>query len=119
MVTEPLNPVEIEQSIRACAERIHRGVVVVGNAEAKAREARHAYDVAYAMAYMDFDGPAHEKRYAAEVATQSERAAADVAELAYRHAERTAKAVEAELRAWQSVGASVRLMYGVETGVGR
>jgi hypothetical protein len=118
-LVNPLNPVQIEQNIRTCSERIHRGVIVVSNAEAAARQARRDYDLAYAVAYMDSDGPAHERRYAAEITTADERAAADVAELAYRHAERTAKAVEAELRAWQSVGASVRVMYGAETGVGR
>jgi hypothetical protein len=119
VVTNVLNPVDIENYIRHCAERIHRGVVIVSNAEAAARKARHTYDVAYALAYKADDGPAHERRYTAEIATQAERSAADDAELTYRHAERTAKAVEAELRAWQSVGASVRAMYGVETGVGR
>ncbi|MFC0546903.1 hypothetical protein [Kutzneria chonburiensis] len=112
----PLNPVQIEQAIRTCADRIHRGVVIVSNAEAAARKARRDYDLAYALAYKHSDGPAHERRYAAEIDTAGERAAADDAELAFRHAERTAKAVEAELRAWQSVGASVRMMYGVETG---
>lgn len=114
-----LNPVDIEQSIRVCAERIHRGVIVVSNAEAKARKARHVCDLAYAHAYKRSDGPAHERRYVAEIETEAERSAAEDAELAFRHAERTARAVELELRAWQSVGASVRAMYTVETGVGR
>lgn len=115
----PLNPVQIEEAIRVCAQRIHRGVLVVSNAEAKARKARHAFDIAYAMAYKQSDGPAHERRYLAEIETEVERSAADDAELAFRHAERTARAVELELRAWQSVGASVRAMYSVETGLGR
>jgi hypothetical protein len=112
MSDDVLNPVQIEQAIRLCAERIHKGVHIVTNAEAKAKEARRLYDVAVAHAYMGHQGPAHEKKYAAEIATQTEREVAEVAELAFKHAERTAKAVEAELRAWQSVGASVRLMYG-------
>lgn len=115
----PLNPAEIEQNIRTCAERIHKGVTVTTDAEREAKQKRRAYDAAVARAYMDHQGPAHEKKYAAELATQQEREDAEAAEITYRYAERTAKAVEAELRAWQSVGASVRLMYGVETGVGR
>ncbi|MCI2421482.1 hypothetical protein MOQ72_29015 [Saccharopolyspora sp. K220] len=115
----PLNPVQIEQNIRTCAERIHKGVTVTTDAECEARRARREYDAAVARAYMDHEGPAHERKYAAELATQTEREAAETAEITYKYAERTAKAVEAELRAWQSVGASVRLMYGVETGVGR
>lgn len=115
----PLNPVQIEQAIRTCAERIHNGVKVTTEREREAREARRLYDRAYAQAYLTADGPAHEKKHRAELATGQERETAEVAEVAFRFAERTARAVEAELRAWQSVGASVRLMYGVETGVGR
>ena len=53
------------------------------------------------------------RRYIAELATQQERQAMDIADAAYRYAERTSKAITEELRAWQSVGASVRMMYGV------
>jgi hypothetical protein len=112
--TANLNPVDIEGAIRTCADRIHTGVGIVSNAEAKAREASRMYDRAYAQAYLKAEGPAHEKKYRAELLTGRERDALDVAELAYRHAERTAKAIEAELRAWQSVGASVRAMYGAQ-----
>ncbi|MFI0469269.1 hypothetical protein ACH347_34785 [Saccharopolyspora sp. 5N102] len=115
----PLNPVEIEQAIRKCSERIHDGVKVTTDAESEAKRLRREYEAAHARAYLAYQGPAHEKKYAAELATQAEREAAETAEIAFRYAERTARAVEAELRAWQSVGASVRLMYGVETGVGR
>lgn len=110
--TGVLNPVDIEQAIRACADRIHTGVKVVTAAERDARQRAREHDRAYAAAYLNAPGPAHERRYHAELATQPERDARDVAELAYRHAERVAKAVEAELRAWQSVGASIRTMYG-------
>ena len=109
----PLNPVDIENAIRKCAERIHNGVGVVSKAETAAREAARIYDRAFAKAYLKAEGPAHEKKYRAELLTGPERDALDVAEIAYRHAERTAKAIEAELRAWQSVGASVRAMYSV------
>lgn len=114
-MSEVINPVDIEQAIRTCAERIHEGVTVVTKAERKAREANRVYDRALATAYLNAEGPAHERKYHAELATTVERDALDVAEIAYKFAERTAKAVEAELRAWQSVGASVRAMYGIET----
>ena len=112
MTNDVLNPVEIEQNIRTCAERIHKGVTVVTNAEAEFRTADRDFDTAYAKAYLAYDGAAHAKRYGADLATMVEREVRDVAELAFKHAERTARALEAELRAWQSVGASVRTMYG-------
>lgn len=112
MSDEVLNPVDIERAIRECARRIHDGVKVVTNAEAKARAADRAHEVAVAHAYMGHDGPAHERKYAAVLATQEEREALDMAEIEFKYADRTARAVEAELRALQSVGASVRAMYG-------
>lgn len=114
MTSDVLNPVDIEQAIRTCAERIHAGVLEVTRRERTAREALRTYDRGYASAYLAAEGPAHERKYRAELATATERDARDVAEVAFKFAERTAKAVEAELRAWQSVGASVRAMYGAQ-----
>lgn len=111
-MTEHINPVTVEQSIRDLVDRIAKGIPIVSNAEAKAREASRLHDLALARAYLNHGGPAHEKKYAAVLVTEQERTEFDVADLAFRHAERTAKALEAQLRAWQSIGASVREMYG-------
>lgn len=107
------NPVQVESEIRRCAERISRSVTVCGAAYDTWLQADREYDRAFARAYLQAQGPAHEKKYAAELAVVVERDAKDVADAAYRYAERTSKAIEAELRAWQSVGASVRSMYQV------
>ncbi|WP_228002175.1 hypothetical protein [Nocardia australiensis] len=107
------NPVSVENAIRECANRIAKGVTVCGNAYAAFLDADRSYDRVFASAYLDADGPAHERKYVAELATQEEREKRDVADAAYRYADRTARAVEAELRAWQSVGASIRQAYGV------
>lgn len=107
------NPVAIENAIRECANRIAKGVTICGQTYKAYLQADHDYDVEFAHAYLNADGPAHEKKYQAELATKEVRHARDVADAAYKIADRTARAVEAELRAWQSVGASVRSMYGV------
>ncbi|MFC9966297.1 hypothetical protein ACFVH4_18875 [Nocardia ignorata] len=107
------NPVAIENSIRNCANRIAKGVVVCDQAYTAFLTADREYDRAFARAYMEHEGPAHEKRYGAELATETERTARDVADAAYRHADRLAKALTEELRSWQSVSASVRAMYAV------
>lgn len=112
-MNEPINPVAVENSIRSLVEEIARAIPVISNAEAKARAASRANDLAYARAYLAHRGPAHEKRYAAALNTEAERTAFDVADLAYRDAERGQKAREAQLRGWQSLGASVREMYSV------
>lgn len=108
-----INPVAIEQAIRACSERIAKGVMVCDERYRAFLDADHAYDVAFAGAYLDASGPAHAKKYEAELATMGERKARDVADAAYRYADRQARALENELRAWQSVNASVRAMYSV------
>lgn len=109
----PLNPAAIEAAIRECSNRIARGVVEC-NARYKAYlTADRAYDRAYARAFLNYNGPAHSKKYAAELETQTEREARDVADAAYRFANEQSWALKEELKAWQSIGASVRMMYGV------
>ncbi len=112
VMDRPLNPVDIETTIRSVSDDIYRGVWEVTKAETAAREAERAYDRAFAHAYLDADGPAYAKKYVAELGTEPERDALDVAQLAFRHAERLSRALDAKLRAYQSIGASVRTMYG-------
>lgn len=108
-----LDPVSIEDAIREIANRIGKGVVVVNRRYEEFLTADREYDRAYARAYLDGDFPAHERKHRAELATGEARQVRDVADAAFRFADRTAKALEAELRAHQSLGASVRSMYGV------
>lgn len=115
--SDVLNPVDIERAIRRCSDSIAKGVQICSERYEAFLAADRTYDLAFAHAYLDSTGPAHEKKYTAEIRTSPEREARDVADAAYRHADRLARALEAELRAWQSVGASVRAMYGV-AGVG-
>lgn len=112
-MTDVLNPVQIEQLIRSVSGRIADGVKVCSSRYESFLTADRDFDKAYALAYMAHDGPAHEKRYAADLATMPARENRDVADAAYRYADRTARALENELRAWQSVGASIRSMYAV------
>jgi len=111
------NPVQIEQSIRDCANRIAEGVTVCGERYGLFLDADRAYDAAYARAYLAAEGPAHAKKYVAELETQDERAHRDATDAAYKYADRRARALEAELRAWQSVNKSVVSAYNV-AGVG-
>lgn len=118
-MSDVLNPADVEQSIRELANRISNGVRTVSERYELYLAAEREYDQAFARAYMSHDGPAHEKKYAAELDTAAEREARDVADAAFRYADRTAKALENELRAYQSIGASVRAMYSAPQGVGR
>ncbi len=106
-----INPVDVESAIRATSNRIAEGVMVCDQRYKAFLKADHAYDVAFARAYIAHVGAAHEKKFAAELATVNERKERDLADAAYKYADRQAKALDAELRSWQSIGASVRAMF--------
>ena len=110
--TAVLNPVDAERKIQELSNRISSGVGVVTRAEREAKAKRRAFDLAYAQAYKRAEGSIKEREYDADIATMPHREEAEVAELAFRHAERTAKALEKELMAWQSINSSIRTMYG-------
>lgn len=109
----PLNPVQVESRIREIADGISDLVRECSDRYRDFLTADHAYDLAFARAYMAYQGPAHAKKYAAEIKTEQEREYRDTADVAYRYADRRARALQEELRAYQSVGASVRAMYSV------
>ncbi|MBE3135295.1 MAG: hypothetical protein IMZ55_17655 [Acidobacteria bacterium] len=112
----PLNPTEIEERILECSNRIARGVGVVSGAHETFLRAEHALDRAYARAYLDYDGPAHARRYAADLAVETERDSRDIADVAHQSARRQWQALTAELDALRSIGASVRQAYGATSG---
>lgn len=112
-MSDIISPVQVETAIREVANRMAEGVKICSDRYAAFLDADHRFDVAYARAYMQHEGPAHEKKYAAVLATQAERDSRDAADVAYKHADRRAKALDSELRALQSVGASLRVQYGV------
>lgn len=113
-----LNPVDVEQRIRQLSNDIASGVKVVSMRYRAKLDAERIYDHAFAVAFLTYDGPANAKKYAAEKQTQQERTDRDVAEVAYRHAERQMKALEGQLSALQTIAKSVGQMYGA-TGAGR
>jgi hypothetical protein len=120
-MADVINPVDVEKAIEECKDRIHNGVSIVITRFRAYKAALRAKDRAYAEAYLRAQGPAHEKRYRAELdeAHVAARDAVDDAEAVYQHADKTAWALINELKAWQSIGASVRSMYGAENGFGR
>jgi hypothetical protein len=108
---QPLNPVEIEQAIRRLANESAKAVRVVSGALQKYRDAERDYDRAFAVAYMGHQGPAHEKKYAAEIETSAAREQRDIAEVAWRYAERTAASLERQLSAYQTINRTVAQVY--------
>ena len=112
LMDEPLNPVQIESTMRNLITRVSKGIQVTSDRYTEFSEADRLYDQAQARAYLEAEGPVKEREAKVELATAEERERRDVAEAAFRHADRLSKALDLELRAWQSIGSSVRQAYG-------
>lgn len=115
---EQFTPVAIETAIRECSARISNSVRVCDERYRAHQVAQRTYDRAFAQAFLAATGSVDARKYQTELKTTDERDARDVTDASYRYADRLAKALQDELRAWQSVGASVRMTYQVAgTGV--
>ena len=109
---EPLNPVQIESHILGLVNRIAKGIQVCDERYKLFLEADRAFDREFAQAYIGADGSIKDREQVAKLQTMPAREERDIAEAAYKHADKLAKALDTELRAFQSIGASVRQMYG-------
>lgn len=110
-MADVLNPVEIEQHIRELVDRIARGVAVCDKLYREMQAAERDFDRAFIGHYMMADGAVKDRELQAKIQSMDERTAFEDAEAAYRHANNLHKALDSELRAYQSIGASVRTMY--------
>lgn len=108
----PMNPVEIEREILDLSNKISHGVRAFSERYQAFLDADREYDRAYAAAYLGReDGSIKDREKHAVLATISQREARDLAEVAYKHADKMHRALSDSLRALQSVGASVRMQY--------
>lgn len=105
------SPVAVEKAIQKTVDEIVDGIRKASDAYENYLRANRVYDLAFAKAYMGFDGPAHAKKYATEIATELERVDRDAADVAYRFVERSNRALEKKLDALRSIGISVRQAY--------
>lgn len=110
---QPLNPVQVEKIIHQLSNEIARGVPIVSDAEKTMVDAKRHLDREIAEATLRATGTVMDRQAQVELDTQAAREEYDIAYIAYRHAERTARSLDSRLRAIQSIGASVRSMYGV------
>ena len=104
-------PIAIEARLKEIANENARLIGMAQGLHLTYLTAVHDHDLAYARAYMSWTGPAHEKKYHAEIKTDAERTAMDAADVAYRHVERMLRGKRDELDAIRSVGVSVRQAY--------
>jgi collagenase-like PrtC family protease len=105
------NPADVENKIEETKNRIAAGVKIVTAAEREMKARRRDFDLAWAYAIKKAEGPEYLRKSEAAITTMPHREEAENAELAFKHATRTADALERELFAWQSILNSVRAMY--------
>ena len=110
---EPLNPVQVENRIRELVNHISKGVKIYSKTYASFQSAARLHDHAYASAYLMAEGPVEDRKQRARLQSEDAREAMDLAEQEFKYADRMLKALELELRAYQSIGVSVRSAYGV------
>jgi hypothetical protein len=107
-----LNPVEVEQAIRESVNTVAEGVAVVTQRLEAYRAAQWRFDQKWAGTYLTAEGPVEERKQQCVLACADEQAKLDVAEVAYKYAERKTRAAESALSAWQTLSRSVTAMYG-------
>lgn len=105
------NPASVEAAILNVVNEMAFGIQKASDGYERYLKSDHAFDLAFARAYMAYEGAAHAKKYAAELATEVERTDRDAADVAYRFVERNNKALEKKLDALRSIGVSVRQAY--------
>lgn len=105
------NPVSVEKGIIDVIDEISKGIGKASEAYDRYLTMHREYDQAFAKSYMRYEGPAHAKKYAAELDTEVERMNMDAADVVYRLVERTNRALEKKLDALRSIGVSVRQAY--------
>ena len=108
---EPLNPVQIEFELRDANTRLENGTKTVRDALEEYLDAKSAYEVAYAHAYLDAEGSIKDKEVQAVIATESQRNARDVAEVAYKYAKDLMRSLEQKQSTLQTISAGIRQAY--------
>lgn len=116
--TQVHDPVSVEKKIVETKNRIAAGVKIITSAEREMKAKKRDFDLAMAYALKKAEGPEYLRKAEAAIQTMPHRETAENAELAYKHAIRTAESLERELFAWQSILNSVRAMYNA-AGAGR
>ena len=105
------DPAAVEQKIEETKNRIAAGVKIVTGCEKEMRKKKRDFDNAWAYAIKRAEGPEYLRKADATIATMPHREEADNAEIAFKHAVRTADSLDRELFAWQAILKSVVAMY--------
>ena len=112
-MSDVIGPAQIEHAIRECSNRLAKSIPIRSERMTNKRAAERDYRRAYDLAYLNAEGSVEDRKAHARIATEELHDAMDVAEVIYKEAEALARAIEKELDALRSVGASIRSTYAV------
>lgn len=108
---ELLTPVDLEQKILDLKQRTDSAIDNLEKVHGDYLSADRDYDQAKAFAFLRADGNIEVRKAQTELDTADERKNRDVAEVAYRYAQRRLRAMEDELSGLQTISASLRVAY--------
>lgn len=106
-------PLDVEREMIDLTARIDRAPTLIKGYHERVREARRAYRSAYAIAYAKSEGTQGDRKAQAEMSTEEEVRALDVAEVEYKYAMDVFEGLKTKLRALQSVSSLMKAsMFG-------
>ncbi len=106
-------PMQVETSINEVANEIANSVTVCGDLYRRFLDADRVFDYEFARASLSAQGTINDKKYLATVKTIEQRETRDMADAAFKLADRRSRALQEKLRALQSIGATIRAQWGV------
>lgn len=113
---EALNPLDVEAKLLELVETLSKSLVEWKRLYKNLKDCERGYDAAYAAARLaaaDAGVTPNDRKYHADLNPDVSQARKDKdeAEVLFKYAEERLRGVHAAIRAWQSVGTSVRQAY--------
>jgi hypothetical protein len=113
-----LTPADVERAMIDLTHHIDKAPKALKGYHEAVRSARAEHRRAYAVAYSQAEGTQLDRKMAADLETQEELDAVDIAEVAYKYASDTFDAYRTKLRALQSVSSLMKAsMFGQQGGI--
>lgn len=111
-------PLDVEREMIDLTARIDRAPNLIKGYHERVREARREYRSAYAIAYAKAEGTQGERKARADMETEEQVRALDVAEVEYKYAIDVFEGLKTKLRALQSVSSLMKAsMFGSHGGL--
>lgn len=118
MTDDLVTPADVEREMIDLTRRIDKAPGVIREHHERVRAARKAHKRAYAIAYATAEGTQMDRKMHAEISTEKEADALDLAEIEYKHVIDTLDSLRAKLRALQSISSLMKAsMFGSHGGL--